>query len=68
VATHDAPGGGDGAGREDVAPDVSAEGVDLTLVRECLGKSPAERLALADAAAQELEGLRARVAPLPASA
>lgn len=68
MTTHDASRGGDGARREDAAPDVSAEGVDLTLVREWLGMSPAERLALADAAAQEIEGLRARIAPHAAPA
>ena len=60
---------GDGrrAEHEGATADVSAEGVDLTLIREWLGKSPAERLALADAAARELETLRARVVPQPAS-
>ena len=58
---------GDGrrADRDGATADVSAEGVDLTLIREWLGKSPAERLALADAAAWELESLRAHVVPRP---
>ena len=60
---------GDGrrAEHEGATADVSAEGVDLTLIREWLAKSPAERLALADAAARELEALRAHVVPQPAS-
>lgn len=36
-------------------------GVDRTLIRECLDLSPAARLAAADAAAQEVEALRARM-------
>jgi hypothetical protein len=68
VAPEDArPGDGRRAEREGAAADVSAEGVDLTLIREWLGKSPAERLALADAAARELESLRAHVVARPAS-
>lgn len=51
------------AGREaGSAPDAYDEaGVDRTLIRECLEMSPAERLAAADAAAQEVEALRARM-------
>lgn len=59
------PGAGRRAEREGAAADESAEGVDLTLIREWLGKSPAERLALVDAAAWELESLRAHVVPRP---
>jgi hypothetical protein len=45
--------------------DGADAGVDQTLIREWLGKSPAERLELADAAAQEIEALRACVVPGP---
>lgn len=37
------------------------EGVDRSLVRESLRRSPAERLDLADGYAQEIEALRASV-------
>lgn len=67
MAPEDAEAGvGRRAGHEGATADVSAEGVDLTLIREWLAKSPAERLALADAAARELEALRAHVVPQPA--
>jgi len=41
------------------------EGVDRTLIRECLGRSPAERLEAADDAAREIEALRLRIRPGP---
>lgn len=38
--------------------DYDESGVDRSLIRESLGKSPAERLDLADSLAQEIEELR----------
>jgi hypothetical protein len=46
------------------APPLEAgDGVDRTLIDECLALSPAERLDRADLCAQELEALRELVRP-----
>lgn len=55
----DEPRGALPPGRGNVAYDE--DGVDRTLIREWLAKSPAERLDLSDACAQEIETLRARL-------
>jgi len=44
-------------------PGVVDDGVDRTLVRESLARSPIERLDLADACAREIEELRAFMRP-----
>lgn len=44
-----------------VEPELDESGVDRTLVRACLDLSPAERIDLADAYAQEIEALRPRL-------
>ncbi len=50
------------SGESAVAPDAfDEEGVDRSLVRESLRRSPGERLDLADGYAQEIEAMRASV-------
>lgn len=44
-------------------PDVDEDGVDRTLIRESLARTPLERLDLADAYAREIEELRAFMRP-----
>lgn len=48
-------------GRDEPSGVFDDEGVDRSLVRESLRRSPAERLDLADGYAQEIEALRGRV-------
>ena len=44
-------------------PGVDDDGVDRTLIRESLARTPLERLDLADAYAREIEELRALMRP-----
>ncbi|MEO6324043.1 MAG: hypothetical protein ABIQ65_05395 [Thermoanaerobaculia bacterium] len=52
-------------------PSASAydsDGVDRSLVRESLSRTPAERLDIADSYAQEIEMLRLLLRPIPLGA